>query len=193
MAKGSANLTDIDAVRRLKPALLEFVAKVSSALVSLDLESRRPMEWIEHDRGRFWPREAQRAGDAVIEARTNLERCRMALRDEDRRSCVDERKALEKAKRRLEFAEIRVRALPRWRNALRKEVEEFQVQIARLQQYLDLEFQRAVASLARITQALDHYALPSAPTHARPGAAGDSSSAASASSAEGPPPGAPSP
>jgi hypothetical protein len=96
----SANLTSIDAIATLRAALIEFRAGASDALVQLTLEARRAGPWIEQDRAQYWPRQVQRASDALSEARLALQRCELSIDGDDSRSCYDERKALEKAKRR---------------------------------------------------------------------------------------------
>jgi hypothetical protein len=153
----AANITSIDAVRELRAGLLKFAEQVRAALVALELEARRPVEWVEHDRSRYWPREVQRASDRVSEARLALERCELSTSGEDRRFCYDERKALERAKRRLNLAEEKVQAVRRWRVKLQKEVEEFDVQVAKVSRYLDADFLQGIAALERMTAALDRY------------------------------------
>lgn len=161
-----ANLTAIDCLAAFHAALVEFSAAAGDALVQLGLEARRPVEWIEHDRSQYWPRQVQRAADDVSEARLVLERCELTIDGDSGRSCYDERKALEKAKRRLHEAEDKVQAVRRWRVVIRKEIEAFEVQAARLQQYLDSDVTQALAALNRMAAALDHYVQTSGPAGA---------------------------
>ena len=101
MPAQTANVTSLDALRNLRAALVRFAADVEAALVALELEARRPVEWVEGDRSRYWPQQARKASELVSEARLALERCELRISGEDARYCYDERKALEKAKRRL--------------------------------------------------------------------------------------------
>lgn len=153
----SANITSIEALRNLKAALIAFDQEVQAALVALEMEARRPVEWIEHDRKQYWPRQVQKASDAVNEARLSLQRCELTISGEDNRSCYDERKALQKAKKRLETCEEKVRAVRRWGPVIRKEVEEFEVQTAKLKQFLESQFVQAPVALGRMADALDRY------------------------------------
>jgi hypothetical protein len=175
MTHQAANISSIDAVRSLKLALQQFQSEATSALVMLELEARRALEWIDSDRSRYWPREVRKASDAVAEARIALERCEVTTGTDEGRYCYDERKALEKAKRRLYLAEAKVQAVKRWQLKIHKEVDEFHVQIAKLQQYLESDFLRAIAALDRMAQALDRYVqrrgpdgLGESPSAARP-------------------------
>src|SRR5207237_456090 len=128
----TAKITSLDALRNFKVALLRFAAEVEAALVTLELEARRPMEWIEGDRARYWPQQVRKASDAVSEARLALERCQVRISSEDTKSCYDERKALDKAKRRLQLAEEKTQAVKRWRFEMHKAGADFHVQIAKL-------------------------------------------------------------
>ena len=153
----TANVSSIDALRSFKAALVRFAAEVEAALVTLELEARRASDWVEDDRSRYWPQQARKASDLLSEARLALERCEVRISGEDARSCYDERKAVEKAKRRLHLAEEKTQAVRRWRAQMHKETEEFQVQLARMKQYIETDLLRAVATLDRMIAALDRY------------------------------------
>lgn len=170
MAARAANITSTEAVRRMRVALQQFRAAAQDALVQLELESRRPVEWIEQDRIRYWPEQVRKASDAVNSARIALERCELAIRPEDKRSCYDEKKAFENAKLRLRLTESKVQAVRRWRVKVKKEVEEFQVQLARMQWFLDSDFLRAIAALERMAEALDRYTQSGEPQNPPPSA-----------------------
>jgi hypothetical protein len=160
MTASGANITSIEALRLLKAALVTFEEEVQAAVVALEMEARRPVEWVEHDRRQYWPREVRKATDVLSEARLSLQRCELSISGDDSRSCYDERKALQKAKKRLEKCEDKVRAVRRWGPQIRKEVEEFEVQTAKLKQFLDSEFSKAPAALERMAAALDRYVQP---------------------------------
>jgi hypothetical protein len=157
MAKQAANVTSIDVVQRLRLALLAFQSDALAAVMNLQLEGRRPVAWIENDRGMYWPREGRRASDNLSEARINLERCEVTTSADDRRFCYDERKALERAKQRLRLCEEKVQLVRKWRVSIRKEVDEFQAQLAKMSRYLEHDVERAVAALGRMSAALERY------------------------------------
>jgi hypothetical protein len=157
----AANLTSIDSLRALQGTLQQFDAKVRDAIIQLNLSARRPLDWIEHDRSQYWPREVRKAVDAVSEARLTLARAQATIDPNDHRSCYEERKQLDKAKRRLELAESKVVVVRRWKLELRKEVEELEVQSAKLQQYLESDLAAAIVALSRMADALDRYVQPS--------------------------------
>lgn len=154
---GSAHITSIDAVREFRTALQEYEPEMRDALDQLLLELQRGVDWLEQDRARYWPAEVQKASNAVIRAGQDLERCEMAFRAEDRRSCYEQRMALEAAKRRLRVAEQKVRAVRQWRIAVRREADTVHGRLLKMTDHLDTQFPRAIASLSRIIAALDKY------------------------------------
>jgi 16S rRNA G1207 methylase RsmC len=156
MAK-SANITSTEAVSALRAALLQFVSEAQHALTALQLEARRPIDWLDHDRTLYWPREVRKASDRVAEARLELQRCEMTISGEDRRACVQEKKLLQKAKARLELTEERIRTTRRWKFEMKKAVEEFETQLARMQRYLENDIPVAAAELQRMMLALEAY------------------------------------
>jgi hypothetical protein len=176
MAQGAANVTSVDAVKALKGTLQRFAEEVQNALVQLDIESRRAQEWIEHDRARYWSAEERKAATVVSEAKLSLERAELNT-DGETRYCYEERKLLEKAKRRQRLTEEKVQAVRQWKLEIQQELEAFQVQLAKLQHYLEGDYTKGVAALDRIGAALDRYVQ-------RQSASG-SSSAPSASNATG--------
>ncbi|HEY2412246.1 MAG TPA: hypothetical protein VGI40_08390 [Pirellulaceae bacterium] len=153
----TASVTSIDTLKAVKTALVQFCADVEAALVSMELEARRPVDWIEGDRARYWPQQARRASDAVQEGRQALVRCEVRVSSEDRPSCYDEKKALEKAKRRLQVAEDKSRIVHRWGSEMQKATEDFATQVARLRSYLETDVVKAIAAAERMAAALDKY------------------------------------
>jgi hypothetical protein len=110
------------------------------------------------DRARYWPQQGRRAAEALSEAKLALERCEVRVSSEDTKYCYDERKAVEKAKRRLQLTEEKTQATKRWKVEMRKRHEDFQVQIAKARQYLEADLPRAIAQLDRQLEALARYA-----------------------------------
>lgn len=156
MAK-TARLTSTEAVAALRASLLQFAEEANNAITALQMEGRRPMDWIEHDRTLFWPREMRKASDRVAEARLELQRCEMTISGDDRRSCIQEKKNLQKAKARLELTEQRIAAVRRWKFQMKKAVEDFEVQLSKLSRYLENDIPLAAAELQRMTLALEAY------------------------------------
>lgn len=152
----SANVTSIDAIRLVRLALQTFQTEAENALMQLELEGRRPSAWID-ERGNYWVREARKASDKQSECRTALERAEMTTSAEESKYAYDERKALEKAKKRLRLCEEKIQKVKRWRSIIHKEVEEFESQVAKLERFLEHDLVQAIALLGRMAESLDKY------------------------------------
>lgn len=154
----SANVNSIDAVRNFRTALIQFGGDAEDALIMLTLEARKAIQWLQHDRARYWPEQLRRAQERVVQARNDLERCQLHYGSEDAPSCFDQKKALERAKRRLGVCEQKVKTVKKWILAIRQELDEFQGEMAKMNNWLEIDLPRATASLDRMLRALDKYA-----------------------------------
>jgi hypothetical protein len=153
----AANVTSLDALRQFERELKRYENSVRSILESLSGQAQRAQTWIEHDRTRYWPRETMKAEDRIAEARADLQRAKMAAIEGQHKSCLDEKKAVERAVNRLRLCEEKVRVTKHWRNQMRYKSEEFSGKMARLQNYLDNDLPRAQAAIGRKIAALEKY------------------------------------
>ena len=153
----AANVTSLDALRQFQSELRRYEVSVRSILESLTGQAHRAQDWIEHDRAKYWPREAMKAEDRIAEARADLQRAKMAALEGQHKSCLDEKKAVERAVNRLRLCEEKVRVTKHWRNQMRHKSEEFSGKMARMQNYLDNDLPRAQAALGRVIAALEKY------------------------------------
>ncbi len=154
----SANVTSIDGIRELRTSFLKFEEVSRDGLTMIALEVRRAIEWLEGDRRRYWPEQARRASQKVVEARNALERCELKYGSEEAPSCLEQKMALQRAKRRLSFCEDQIKVVKHWIRAVRQELNEFEGQAAKLNSILDSDIPHAVTTLERMLRALDKYA-----------------------------------
>jgi hypothetical protein len=154
----SAQVTSIDAVQRMAAAVDAFRCDAASALDDLEMEIRRALEWIQHDRREHWTHEVRRGWERVAEARVQLQQAvtfrRIGNHDP---SCIDEKKAVEQTKRRLEIAQQKIEAVRHWSHAIQRAVDEYRASRGQLTGWLDADFPRAIAALKRMTAALERY------------------------------------
>ena len=153
----SAQVTSIDAVRELRAALLQFGGDAEDAIVMLTLESRKAIQWLQQDRARYWPEQARKAHEWVTQARNDLDRCQLHYGSESTPSCIDQKKTLDRAKRRLKYCEEKVKAVKRWINAVRQELDDFYGELAKMTNWLETDLPRGAAALERMLRALDKY------------------------------------
>ena len=112
---GQADVKSIDTLAFVKVALVSFIHETGQAIAEIELEGRRGVDWITVDRAAHWKAESRRAADLVNQSIKDLEHCRTFKKVGDSRpACIDEKKALDKARARLAYAEKKAEAVRRW-------------------------------------------------------------------------------
>lgn len=160
-----ARVTSIEVLQTTAAALQRFRGESASVLDDLGVELRRASEWIHHDRKDYWAQELRRSGEGVAQARNQLQQARIARKIAGHQpSCIDEQRALDRAKRRLETAEQKVQAVKRWAFAIDRAADEFQCSRSQFATWLENDMQRAVAALDRMSQSLESYVSLATPT-----------------------------
>jgi hypothetical protein len=126
----------------------------------------RALEWIHHDRTEYWKRELRRAEDSVAEAKLQLKQAQTARRMDDYRpDCVDEQRALERAKRRMQVAEQKVKAVQTWTHTIDRAVSACQQARTQFVIWLDSDIPKGIASLKRMTGSLETYVALQVPVN----------------------------
>jgi hypothetical protein len=163
-----AKVTSTDAVQRLAAALDSFKEEATTALDNLQLEVRRAVDWLRHDRKSYWDHEVRRGFQHVAEARVELER-RMTFHsiDDYQPACRDEKLALERAKQKLRVAEQKVELVCRWSRAVEHELTEYSGAVNQLDSWLQADHPRAMADLKRMLAALESYLAMAVPAESR--------------------------
>ena len=162
--KKAANVKSVDALRAFRMELKRYLEATIGALESLKVESNKAMSWIEQDRVRYWPNAAKRASDELVEARNALLRCKMAAMEGQSKSCVDEKKAVERWKVRQRHCEAQVKVTRSWRHKMRHATEEFDGKAARLNHYVENDLPKAIAAMDRMIASLEKYSEKAPPT-----------------------------
>jgi hypothetical protein len=105
-----------------------------------------------------------------------------------RNECIEEKKAFQSAKQRLESTEEKLRTIRAWSVKLHRAVDEFQSRVGRLEQSVGEGVPRFLGVLERVTASLDAYAeeRPHAAADLAPVAPGAMTRAATPSATEPP-------
>ncbi len=159
-----ARLTRIDAVGEMAAAVDAFRNEAAAAIEGLDMEIRRVLEWIHHDRHDHWDHQVRRGWERITEARVQLQQAMTARRIGERDpACIDEKKALARAKQRLEIAQERVEAVRHCTRAIDRAVDEYRGARTPLSMWLESEAPKALAALRRMMDNLEDYLAQQAP------------------------------
>jgi|GEM_PF-1242096 len=162
--EGPAFVSSISAIQEFRNALVMYVAESKQGVATLESEIRRAFDWIAVDRSQHWRQEIRRATDAVARARDDLHNARTFKSIGDYTpSCVDERKALQRAEERLKMAEAKAETVKKWTRSLQHELNEFAGRMAQFAAVLEIDLPKAMATLDRVLSSLDRYVSTTAP------------------------------
>lgn len=159
-----ANVRSLDAIEAVRAALVSFRDELEQAVSMIDLEMRRVLDWLEHDRPGFWRRQVRDAHDGVTQARAALHRCLMYPINDERPSCYEERAELKKAEARLAYCDEKSERLRHWVREVRHETFEFEGRISQMMEIIEFDVPQAIVILDRLLAHLHDYQSIRVPT-----------------------------
>jgi hypothetical protein len=122
------------------------------------MEIRRALQYICDDCRQYWRVEVRRSTERVVEAKLALEHAQMFRGGEERgSSCIEEKKILEREKRRLQLAESKVDAVKHWSLTAERAISEYRAIRAQFGNWLESDFPKAAAVMSRMIAALETY------------------------------------
>jgi len=159
-----AEVKSIDTLAFVKAAMAAFGHETGQSLGEVEMQAQRVVDWICIDQAAYWKTEVRRAADGVNQAMKDLQHCRTFKKvGNNEPSCIEEKKALEKAKKKLARAEEKAEAVRRWTPLVRQQFQETGVRMTRLREVIDIDCPKAVARLERMLRSLDNYAHTASP------------------------------
>lgn len=157
----SANITNIQALVDLRPALIRFGENAQVALRSTGSDASKLLGWLERERLPHWKREVRIRSEVAVRANTEL--IQQTSGDQPRPS-VDARKAYELAKRRVHEAEEKYQRTRYWIRAVEKEVVRYRAAVQPMAGLARAHMTEAVARVDSYIGALDAYTSLAAPS-----------------------------
>ena len=153
-----ADIKSIDTLSLVKLALISYAHASSQALADIVIEGQRGIDWITVDRAAYWKAEMRRAADGVNQAIKDLEHCRAYKKVGDNApSCAEEKKNLEKARKRLQKTEEKLELVKRWTPVVLQQYRETCVRLVRFREVIDVDCPRAIARIEQMLTALENY------------------------------------
>jgi hypothetical protein len=161
---GEANITDISALEEFRRALIRFREEIGVAIAEADSEIKSTFIWLERDRVLHWRRAVPRFEEELTSAKSALFRKEMQTMGTGQRpSTIDEKKAVERLKRKVEDARERLEFSRRWLVTLDRDVSLFKGAISPIAAIYDRDLPDAILRLRNMTLALEAYlATPTA-------------------------------
>ena len=155
---GEANITDVAALEEFRRALIRFREEIGVAIAEADSEIKSTFIWLERDRMLHWRRAVPRFEEELTSAKTALFRKEMQTMGTGQRpSTIDEKKAVERMKRKVEDARERLDVTRRWLVSLERDVSLFKGAMAPVSAMYDRELPDAILRLRNMTLALEAY------------------------------------
>jgi hypothetical protein len=154
----SANVHSSEAIEAIRAGLLSFVEQVSDSIITMDLEMRRVLEWVEHNRPLHWKNQNRLATERLNEAQAALHKCLMYPKTlNERPTCYEERQAVKMAQMRVDYCQRKADRVRHWKRVLPHEVLEYKGRISKLKRLVEIELPTAVGVLERILRRLEEY------------------------------------
>ncbi len=150
-------------LREFRAALATFATEAKESQAVNDMTVARGLDWFKNDLLKFWQSEIRKREDALTNAKSEYERCRMQSFGGRAPDCTDQKVALKKAQIRLEEAQEKLKAVKKWSRILDEEAEEYRGQSQAFSDMMAGDMPRAIAELDRMLTALEAYLGVAAP------------------------------
>lgn len=165
----TAQVHAIEAVDAMAAALRQFGEELATAIDNLQGEAHRAVEWIDVDRRKYWEGELQRSWNRLSEARVDLQKAQTYQKVAGQTpSCREERKAIERAKMRLDDALQKVETVRHWAYAIQHGVLELSGPLRQVADWVQTDLPRALVVLERMSGALEAYTAQGGLASAKP-------------------------
>ena len=154
----AAKVISIEAIQAFSFSLDNFREEAAVALEGVTVQLRRAVDWVQHQQKDYWSAQLRRAEDQHNEARINLYRARTVRRIGDvQPSCIDEQRAVDRARRRVVLCQQKREAVRHWTRAIDRALNDYVACVSQLNGWLDADAPKALASLQQIVATLENY------------------------------------
>jgi hypothetical protein len=152
-----AAVHSIEALKELRVALALFGEDALGALGAVEMEVRRTVQWLQHDRRLHWQDQIKRRREQVAAAKAELFRRELQKTPDYSPSCSEQKELLRKAEAGLREAETKLALVKKWDPLLQQAVFEYHGTIRRIKDLASGDVPRAMARLERMIDALEAY------------------------------------
>ena len=152
-----ANIHTVDALKEFRVALILFQERALTALGDLRQKIDRTVSWLEMDRPSYWRDQEHRAYDLLATTRIAYETCRLRTVGGRKSDCIEEKKAFERAKIRMEYVREKQLAVKKWMVQAGREANEYRARTSVFQRMLENEVPLLIAQMGRMIDAIEAY------------------------------------
>ncbi len=164
-----AKVSSFTMLRQFRASLMTFASIASGAVDEAGADFDGTLLWLRGDQHRYWKNQVRACTEQFVRAKLALKQREVLDRAlaGTRSSCVDERKAVAAAQRRLREAEHKLQQVKLWNRQLEKESLDFRGGTQRLISAVETDIPNACARLDKMLDSLEAYvalAPPEMPT-----------------------------
>ncbi len=168
MRRESANIRSPEVIRRFRHRFVEFSEHGHRIVDTVKGDVSSVSSWLRGEQLRHWKSQQRRWHDRMKEAWRDYVNARYGDRRMGKTSCVEERLAYERARRKKEEAEKKIIIVRRWADALEREASRLMPPCLRFEGLLVSSTPKALARLDHMLDNLEEYLRPSAPKSEKP-------------------------
>ncbi len=154
-----ASVSSIEVLKNFRASLGTFAKVASGALDETSGDIRRTSTWLRNDQYGYWKKQLQTRNGQFVQAKLALNRKEVFDRaiSGSASSCVDEKKALQKAEKRLREAEHKFARVRAWSQRIEKEVSDYRTTVQGLVRAVEVDIPNSRAKLDKMIDSLEAY------------------------------------
>jgi hypothetical protein len=150
-------VASLDRFRDFRAAYAKFGDAAQQALLTVEMEIRRMLDWLAKDQVAYWKGEIRRREEKLNEAKAALHRKRITATFGNVVQDADEIVAVRRAKEKLEAAEAKLKLVKQWYLIVEQEVQEYRPPAQQLANVLEADVPKALSSLDRMMDSIEGY------------------------------------
>jgi hypothetical protein len=147
----------IQAISDLRGKCIEAGEDIHRTLGECLSQCVRVLAWVRGTQTEFWKRQKRKREQQHATSKSDLQRAMIAKPDADPRAFIDQHRAIRRARRAVEEAEDKLRAIQFWTRELERQLTLFRGGVSHLTEAAELGLPRASQWLKDLTAHLDGY------------------------------------
>jgi hypothetical protein len=155
----------IDALKDFRVALALFAEDSLAALGAVDMELRRTVQWLQHNRRGYWQEQIKRRRERVAAAKAEVFRRTLGKTADYTPPQSEQKEELRKAEASLREAEMRAALVKKWEPALQQAIFEYHGSTRRIKDMASGDVPRALVVLERLIDAVEAYLRVAPPSN----------------------------
>src|SRR5262245_28381988 len=153
----TARVTSLDAVKEFRETLVIFCENVRAGLCANEMESRHILDWLLSQQPAYWSRQLRERQEEMAQAQTDLHQVKLRRAQGARVDDIEQKKALERAKERVEEAEEKLVKVKRWGRLVQQSIDEYQTRARQLADRVEGNPPRSVVFIDRVIASIESY------------------------------------